>query len=430
MARRLGGGGRVSRPPPTPDRPKYYALEMFPYPSGRLHVGHARNYAMGDVVARFKRARGFNVLHPMGWDAFGLPAENAAAERGVEPPAWTHDNIAVMREELKRLGLSIDWSREFATCDPAYYGRQQAWFLTLWKRGLAYRKEGLVNWDPVDMTVLANEQVIDGRGWRSGAVVERRKLTQWFLRITDYADDLLEGLKTLDRWPDKVRLMQENWIGKSRGLRLTFAFAGRAGGSEAGLERLHHPPRHPVRRQLRGHRPGPPPGRTPGRRRSRDRRLHRPMPLRRDLGGRDRDGREAWPLTPASTVAHPFDPNKELAGVDRQLHPHGLWHRRHLRLPGPRPARPRLRPQIRPAGHPGGPAARRGSGRVSRETRGLSRPRPSLQFRVHGRAGRRGGQGRRHRPHRGGGPGEKAPRSIACATGACRASAAGAARSR
>jgi len=214
------------------DKPKYYMLEMFPYPSGRLHVGHARNYAMGDVVARFKRARGYNVLHPMGWDAFGLPAENAAAERGIAPSTWTYDNIAVMREELKRLGLSIDWSREFATCDPAYYGRQQAWFLMLWRRGLVYRKEGLVNWDPVDLTVLANEQVIDGRGWRSGAVVERKKLNQWFLRITDYADELLEGLQTLDRWPDKVRLMQENWIGRSRGLRLTFAFSG---GREGGI---------------------------------------------------------------------------------------------------------------------------------------------------------------------------------------------------
>jgi leucyl-tRNA synthetase len=209
-------------------KPKYYIMEMFPYPSGRVHVGHARNYAMGDVVARFKRARGFNVLHPMGWDGFGLPAENAAAERGVDPADWTWDNIGRMREELKRLGLSIDWSRELATCDPIYYGSQQAWFLKLLERGLVYRKEGLVNWDPVDMTVLANEQVIDGRGWRSGAPVERRKLTQWFLRITDYADELLEGLKTLDRWPDKVRVMQENWIGRSRGLRLTFRFTGEA----------------------------------------------------------------------------------------------------------------------------------------------------------------------------------------------------------
>ncbi len=209
-------------------RPKYYVLEMFPYPSGQLHVGHARNYAIGDVVARFKRARGFNVLHPMGWDAFGLPAENAAAERGVDPAVWTGENIIRMREELKRLGLSLDWSRELATCDPEYYGRQQAWFLTLLERGLVYRKEGLVNWDPVDMTVLANEQVVDGRGWRSGAIVERRKLNQWFLRITDYAEELLEGLETLDRWPEKVRLMQENWIGKSRGLRLKFRFAGAA----------------------------------------------------------------------------------------------------------------------------------------------------------------------------------------------------------
>jgi leucyl-tRNA synthetase len=213
-------------------KPKYYVLEMFPYPSGHLHVGHARNYAMGDVVARFKRARGFNVLHPMGWDAFGLPAEKAAAERGVDPAAWTLANIATMREELKRLGLSIDWSREFATCDPDYYGRQQALFLKLMARGMAYRKEGLVNWDPVDKTVLANEQVIDGRGWRSDAVVERRKLTQWFLRITDYADDLLAGLETLDRWPAKVRLMQQNWIGRSSGLRLTFAFAEGPGGVE------------------------------------------------------------------------------------------------------------------------------------------------------------------------------------------------------
>ncbi|OYX35553.1 MAG: leucine--tRNA ligase [Caulobacterales bacterium 32-69-10] len=214
------------------DAPKYYVLEMFPYPSGRIHMGHVRNYAMGDVVARYKRAKGFNVLHPMGWDAFGMPAENAAMERGVHPKAWTYDNIAAMRDELKRLGLSIDWSREFATCDPEYYGRQQAWFLDLWRRGLVFRKEGVVNWDPVDNTVLANEQVIDGRGWRSGAAVEKRKLTQWFLRITDYADALIEGLSTLDRWPDKVRLMQENWIGKSRGARLRFQIEG----SEAEIE--------------------------------------------------------------------------------------------------------------------------------------------------------------------------------------------------
>jgi leucyl-tRNA synthetase len=217
---------RTRTPEEAAGKPKYYVLEMFPYPSGRIHVGHMRNYAMGDVVARFKRARGFNVLHPMGWDAFGLPAENAAKERGTDPRSWTYDNIAAMREQLKGLGLSIDWSREFATCDPSYYRHQQKWFLELWKRGLAYRKESTVNWDPVDETVLANEQVIDGRGWRSGALVEKRKLTQWFLRITDYADALLDGLNTLDRWPEKVRVMQENWIGKSSGLKLRWAFAG------------------------------------------------------------------------------------------------------------------------------------------------------------------------------------------------------------
>ena len=203
------------------DAPKAYVLEMFPYPSGRIHMGHVRNYTMGDVVARFKRAQGFNVLHPMGWDAFGMPAENAAMERGVNPKAWTYENIAAMREQLKMLGLSIDWSREFATCDPAYYGRQQQLFLELYKRGLAYRREATVNWDPVDHTVLANEQVIDGRGWRSGALVEKKKLTQWFFKITAYADALIEGLKTLEgRWPDKVRLMQENWIGKSYGAKV------------------------------------------------------------------------------------------------------------------------------------------------------------------------------------------------------------------
>ncbi|MDO8295231.1 MAG: leucine--tRNA ligase [Caulobacter sp.] len=218
-------------------RPKYYVLEMFPYPSGRIHMGHVRNYAMGDVVARYRRAQGHAVLHPMGWDAFGMPAENAAMERGVHPRGWTYENIAAMREQLKLLGLSIDWSREFATCDPAYYGQQQAWFLKLLDRGLVYRKEATVNWDPVDMTVLANEQVIDGRGWRSGAVVEKKKLTQWFLRITDYADDLIEGLSTLDRWPDKVRTMQENWIGRSTGLRFSFDFAGTPpAGFEDGLE--------------------------------------------------------------------------------------------------------------------------------------------------------------------------------------------------
>jgi leucyl-tRNA synthetase len=209
-------------------RPKYYVLEMFPYPSGRIHMGHVRNYTMGDVVARYMRGKGFNVLHPMGWDAFGLPAENAAMQNKVDPRAWTYDNIAAMRGQLKTMGLSLDWSREFATSDPDYYHCQQMLFLDLYKAGLAYRKKSKVNWDPVDQTVLANEQVIDGRGWRSGAPVESRDLTQWFFRITAYSDDLLAALDRLDRWPDKVRLMQRNWIGKSEGMRVRFAFDGPA----------------------------------------------------------------------------------------------------------------------------------------------------------------------------------------------------------
>jgi leucyl-tRNA synthetase len=204
-------------------RPKYYVLEMFPYPSGRIHMGHVRNYTMGDVVARFKRAMGNAVLHPMGWDAFGMPAENAAIDRKVHPKAWTYDNIAVMKKQLQSMGLSLDWAREIATCDPAYYKHQQKMFLDFLKAGLVERKQSKVNWDPVDQTVLANEQVIDGRGWRSGAVVEQRELTQWFFKISDYSEDLLKALDTLDRWPDKVRLMQKNWIGRSEGLLLRFA---------------------------------------------------------------------------------------------------------------------------------------------------------------------------------------------------------------
>ncbi|MFG1414403.1 leucine--tRNA ligase [Xanthobacter sp. VTT E-85241] len=203
-------------------RPKFFVMEMFPYPSGRIHIGHGRNYVMGDVLARTKRMQGFNVLHPMGWDAFGLPAENAAIERGIHPKAWTYENIASMKEQLQLLGLSLDWNREIATCDPSYYVEQQRIFLDLFDKDLAYRKESEVNWDPIDNTVLANEQVIDGRGWRSGAVVERRKLSQWFFRITDFAQDLLDAIDTLDRWPDRVRLMQRNWIGRSEGLEVLF----------------------------------------------------------------------------------------------------------------------------------------------------------------------------------------------------------------
>jgi leucyl-tRNA synthetase len=217
-------------------KPKSYVLEMFPYPSGRIHMGHVRNYTMGDVLARFRRMQGYEVLHPMGWDAFGMPAENAAMEKKVHPGAWTRQNIAAMREQLQRIGFALDWSRELATCEPDYYGHEQALFLDLMEAGLVFRKESEVNWDPVDMTVLANEQVIDGKGWRSGAPVERKKLSQWFLKITDFAEELLEGLGTLDQWPDKVRLMQENWIGKSRGLQFCFRLAGTAPGGACDIE--------------------------------------------------------------------------------------------------------------------------------------------------------------------------------------------------
>ena len=226
------GGSFTARHDPA--KPKYYVLEMFPYPSGRIHMGHVRNYTMGDVVARYKAAQGFSVLHPMGWDAFGMPAENAAMERGGHPKDWTYGNIADMRAQMKPLGLSIDWSREFATCDPEYYGQQQAMFIDMMEKGLVYRKNAVVNWDPVDMTVLANEQVIDGRGWRSNALVERRELTQWFFKISDYSGELLAALDGLTNWPEKVRLMQANWIGKSRGLQFAFSTHG----APEGFDRL------------------------------------------------------------------------------------------------------------------------------------------------------------------------------------------------
>ena len=214
------------------DRPKYYVLEMFPYPSGRIHMGHVRNYTMGDVIARYKLSTGHNVLHPMGWDAFGMPAENAAMAIGGHPKEWTYANIATMRDQMKPLGLSIDWSREFATCDPEYYGQQQALFLDMLSNDLVYRKNAMVNWDPVDMTVLANEQVIDGKGWRSNAEVERRELTQWFFNISSMSGELLDALDDLENWPAKVRLMQENWIGKSRGLEMTFPLSIPQGGHD------------------------------------------------------------------------------------------------------------------------------------------------------------------------------------------------------
>jgi leucyl-tRNA synthetase len=247
-----------------PSRRKYYVLEMFPYPSGRIHVGHVRNYTLGDVVARYRTAQGYNVLHPMGWDAFGLPAENAAIERGAHPKTWTYENIAAMRTQLKQMGLSIDWSREIATCSPEYYRHEQRMFIDFYKKGLAYRKESMVNWDPVENTVLANEQVVDGKGWRSGAPVERRKLNQWSLKITAFAEELLQGLSTLDRWPEKVRLMQENWIGKSQGLQFTFDVEGSSDTIEVfttrpdtlfGASFVALAPDHPMAKKLAGDNP-------------------------------------------------------------------------------------------------------------------------------------------------------------------------------
>src|SRR5215467_9002440 len=244
-----------------PSRPKYYVLEMFPYPSGKLHVGHVRNYTMGDMVARYKRAQGFNVLHPMGWDAFGLPAENAAMASKVHPARWTYDNIATMRGQLEMMGLSYDWTREVATCHPEYYRHEQKMFLDFLEAGLAYRKESWVNWDPVENTVLANEQVIEGRGWRSGAIVERRLLSQWFLRITAFTEELLDAIASLERWPDRVRLMQENWIGRSEGARVFFEIAGESERLEVfttrqdtlfGASFLAVSPNHPLALRLAG----------------------------------------------------------------------------------------------------------------------------------------------------------------------------------
>jgi len=245
-----------------PSKPKCYVLEMFPYPSGRIHMGHVRNYAMGDVLARYKRAKGFNVLHPMGWDAFGMPAENAAMQNKTHPGTWTYANIDTMKAQLKSMGLALDWSREFATCDVDYYKHQQKLFIDMLDKGLVYRKASKVNWDPVDQTVLANEQVIDGKGWRSGADVEQRELTQWFFKITDYADDLLEALDGLKDWPEKVRTMQANWIGKSRGLAMGFTLTEAVHGFEtidiyttrpdtlAGASFIAIAPEHPLSKSL------------------------------------------------------------------------------------------------------------------------------------------------------------------------------------
>ena len=350
-------------------RPKYYVLEMFPYPSGRIHMGHVRNYTMGDVLARFMRARGHNVLHPMGWDAFGLPAENAAMERKIAPKAWTYENIAAMKKQLQTMGLSLDWSREFATCDPAYYKHQQKMFLDFMKAGLAEREKRKVNWDPVDMTVLANEQVIDGRGWRSGAVVEQREMNQWVFKITKYSQELLDALDTLDRWPDKVRLMQRNWIGRSEGLLIRFALDPKtapAAETELKIFTTRHDtlfgakfmaiaPDHPLAQAAAAKNPA----------------------LAEFIAECKRHGtaqaiidtQEKHGLRHRHPGGASVRSELDAAGLRGELRPDGIRHRRDLRLPGARPARPRLRQQIRPRQHAGGvPAGRRSEDRSSSPT--------------------------------------------------------------
>ena len=344
-------------------RPKYYVLEMFPYPSGRIHMGHVRNYAMGDVVARYRRARGFNVLHPMGWDAFGLPAENAAMQNNTSPAEWTYANIAAMRAQLQSMGLSLDWSREIATCDPSYYKHQQKLFLDFLDAGLVARKKSKVNWDPVDQTVLANEQVIDGRGWRSGAPVEQRELTQWFLKITDYSDDLLASLDHLERWPEKVRLMQKNWIGRSEGLSVRFvidpatlgALKGEPQASELdiyttrpdtlfGAKFMAIAPDHPLAAAAAKHDPA----------------LHAFIEETRKIGTSvaaietaEKKGYDTGPQSAA-----PVRPRMALARLCRQFRSDGIRLGRDFRLPRPRSARPRFCPRLWPGRDPGGVPAR------------------------------------------------------------------------
>ncbi len=324
-------------------RPKYYVLEMFPYPSGRIHMGHVRNYTLGDVVARYKRAKGFNVLHPMGWDAFGLPAENAAIERGIHPAEWTRENIAAdARPAQIAWGFPTTGAREVATCDPSYYRHEQKMFLDFLKAGLAYRKESWVNWDPVENTVLANEQVIDGRGWRSGAPVEKRLLNQWNLKITHYAEDLLAALDGLDRWPDKVRLMQENWIGRSEGLRLRFPIEGRDESIEVyttrpdtlfGASFVAISIDHPLAAELA----------------AKDAKLVDFIADCRRSGTSEAaiETAEKKGYATGLSVTNPIESDAAPARLCRQFRADGLWHRRDLRLPRPRSARSRLRAQIR-----------------------------------------------------------------------------------
>ena len=352
-------------------RPKYYVLEMFPYPSGRIHMGHVRNYTQGDVIARYKRARGFNVLHPMGWDAFGLPAENAAMEKKVHPKKWVYENIATMKAQLKVMGLSLDWSRELASCDPSYYRHQQKMFLDFWKAGLAYRKEAWVNWDPVDNTVLANEQVIEGKGWRTGAPVERRKLTQWNLKITQVRRRAAEPPRharplAREGAPDAGQLDRQ----EPRRARLLAAHR-RFGRRSRQARDLHHAARHALWRFLRGAVARTSAGHRAGREGSGPAALRRRKPQDRHRRGRDRDRGEDR-LQAAAARQASADAGQDPAGLCRQLRADGIRHRRHLRLPRPRRARPRVRHQVRPADHPGGDARGRRSQELQRRRRSRS----------------------------------------------------------
>ncbi len=305
----------------TSDKPKYYCLSMFPYPSGKLHMGHVRNYTIGDVLSRYHHMKGYNVMQPMGWDAFGLPAENAAMANNVPPAAWTYSNIEYMKQQLKSLGLGVDWSREVTTCKPDYYRWEQWLFTKLFKKGVIYKKTAVVNWDPVDHTVLANEQVIDGRGWRSGAMVEKRDIPMYFFRITQYADELLQDLDTLSGWPEQVKTMQANWIGKSFGVRFAFTY-----GNERKAVGLHHPRRHHHGRDLR-RRGGRASAGDPGRAgQCQARRLHRGMQAGRRGRGRHRHhGKEGHGHRPQG---HPPAHRRTGAGMGRQLCADGLRRRR------------------------------------------------------------------------------------------------------
>ncbi len=346
-----------------PAREKFYCLSMFPYPSGRLHMGHVRNYTIGDVIARYQRMLGKNVLQPMGWDAFGLPAENAAIKHGIPPSQWTESNIAYMKDQLKRLGFGYDWDRELATCDPDYYRWEQWLFTRLMEKGLAYRAKATVNWDPVDQTVLANEQVIDGKGWRSGAPVEKREIEQWFVRITDYAQELLDALDSLDGWPEQVRTMQRNWIGRSEGVYMEFGIEGSdetlgiyttRPDTVMGVTYVAVAAEHPLARQAAESRSGA-------------RRLRRGMPPGRDLRGRDRDHGEEGPRP--RHRRHPPDHRRAGAHLRRQLRAHGLRHRCGDGGARPRPARLGVRRALRDPETAGDPCRGRQARAASRRLR-------------------------------------------------------------